>query len=92
MTEKPNGEYDDEDAADQRIEDHPASVELKGLAVPGAYAGYADGKQCCRLAPYEVAVVVYEPPLHPAVDVAQYSSPEVQHLGVDSIHEELQYD
>ena len=89
MTIEPHGHNSDEESADKRIIHLLTGIELQMLLIPGTNAGNADDKNRGYFAPYQVAVIIDEPPLDTVMDVTENTSPIVEKFRVDGILKEL---
>ena len=78
MTEEPHGQDCDEDSADERIEHLLTGIELQMLLIPGTNTGDTNDKNRGYFTPYQITVIIDEPPLDTVVDVTENTSPIVK--------------
>ena len=95
MTEEPHGQDCDEDSADERIEHLLTGIELQMLLIPGTNTGDTNDKNRGYFTPYQITVIIDEPPLDTVVDVTENTSPIVKKfrdaLGLLAFLEVLHY-
>jgi hypothetical protein len=89
MAEEPHGHDSDENTADKRIVHLFTGIELQMLFIPGTNTCDTNDKNRGYFTPYQITVIIDEPPLDTVVDVTENTSPIVKKFRVDGILKEL---
>ena len=78
MTENPHGQDSDEDSADERIEHLLTGIELQMLLIPGTNTGDTNDKNRGYFTPYQITIIIDEPPFDSVMNIANYAAPVVK--------------